>query len=37
MAMAVRIVLWIAALNLVFLLAKIAFNVFGVMISGGPQ
>ena len=37
MTMAVRIVLWISVLNLVFLLAKIAFNVFGVMISGGPQ
>ena len=37
MAMAARIVLWIAVLNLVFLFAKIAFNVFGVMISGGPQ
>ena len=37
MTMAVRILLWIAMLNLVFLFAKIAFNVFGVMFSGGPQ
>ena len=37
MAMAARIVLGIAVLNLVFLFAKIAFNVFGVMLSGGPQ
>ncbi len=37
MNIAVRILLWIAMLNLVFLFAKIAFNVFGVMLTGGPQ
>ena len=36
MTMAARILLGIAVLNLVFLLAKIALNVFGVMFSGGP-
>ncbi len=36
MAIATRILLGIAVLNLVFLFAKIAFNVFGVMFSGGP-
>ena len=37
MTMAVRILLWIAMLNLVFLLTEIALNVFGVMFSGGPR
>ncbi len=36
MAIATRILLGIAVLNLVFLFAKIAFNVFDVMFSGGP-
>lgn len=37
MTMAARLLLWIAVLNLVFLFAKIAFNVFGVMFGGGPR
>ena len=35
--LAARVVLWLAVLNLIFLFSEIALNVFGVMLSGGPQ
>jgi hypothetical protein len=34
---AARVLLGLAALNLAFLFSEIAFNVLGVILSGGPR